>query len=183
MSYGCAFRRSRKAERRPYMIERDNEGRIQCMECGKFFSFLAPHLHCAHQMNASEYRERWKIPRQVPLTSIAHSEQCRANTLRRIRCGELCPVEQVAMMADARNKPRMRDTSTALSREAASRVARTHQIWKSSPVIKTAPKELKDAAVRRMVARKVTGEKVEDIAISLHISVSRLYHWLAASKT
>ncbi len=36
--------------------------KIQCLECGKYFSFLAPHLNKTHQMNAREYRERWAIP-------------------------------------------------------------------------------------------------------------------------
>ncbi len=40
----------------------DAPEKIKCLECGKEFSFLAPHLSKAHQMNARQYRERWGIP-------------------------------------------------------------------------------------------------------------------------
>ncbi|MBC2863262.1 MucR family transcriptional regulator [Klebsiella pneumoniae] len=45
--------------------------KIQCPECGKYFSFPAPHLNKTHQMNAVEYRERWAIPLHTPLPASA----------------------------------------------------------------------------------------------------------------
>ncbi|EOT1776879.1 MucR family transcriptional regulator [Klebsiella pneumoniae] len=63
----------------------DAPEKIKCLECGKEFSFLAPHLSKAHQMNARQYRERWGIPLHRPLASAEHSRQCRENVLRRIR--------------------------------------------------------------------------------------------------
>ncbi|EEU9544402.1 transcriptional regulator [Escherichia coli] len=38
--------------------------------------------------------------------------------------------------------------------------------------------ELKTEAIRRMKNRKVVGEKAQDIADDLNVSISRLYHWL-----
>ncbi|EIQ27070.1 hypothetical protein SB96558_3543 [Shigella boydii 965-58] len=37
---------------------------------------------------------------------------------------------------------------------------------------------MKTEAIRRMKNRKVVGEKVQDIADDLNVSISRLYHWL-----
>lgn len=56
----------------------DAPEKIKCLECGKEFSFLAPHLSKAHQMNARQYRERWGIPLHTPLASAEHSRQRRA---------------------------------------------------------------------------------------------------------
>ncbi|EAA1528584.1 ROS/MUCR transcriptional regulator domain protein [Salmonella enterica subsp. enterica] len=111
--------------------------KIQCLECGKYFSFLAPHQNKPHQMNARDYRERWGVPLHPPLASVSHSRQCRENVLSRIRRGEINPDEQLALKAEA---------------------------------------------VKRMEARKVTGEKVKAIAADLNLSVGCLYKWVSATK-
>ncbi|EKD6824265.1 MucR family transcriptional regulator [Klebsiella pneumoniae] len=156
--------------------------KIQCLECGKYFSFLSPHLNKAHQMNAREYRERWGIPLHTPLASVSHSRQCRENVLSRIRRGEINPDEQLALMAEGRKRAPERATSTRLHKAAARNVAQTHQIWKRSPVVKVVPEALKAEAVKRMEARKVTGEKVKAIAADLNLSVGCLYKWVSATK-
>lgn len=156
--------------------------KIKCLECGKYFSFLAPHLNKTHQISARQYRERWGIPLQAPLASAEHSRQCRENVLRRIRRGEICPAEQLALMAEGRKNAPERATSTRLHKVAAANVARVHQIWKHSPVVKVVPDALREEAVRRMAARKVTGEKVKDIAADLNLSVGCLYKWVSLAK-
>ncbi|EAQ9257132.1 ROS/MUCR transcriptional regulator domain protein [Salmonella enterica] len=160
----------------------DAPEKIKCLECGKEFSFLAPHLSKAHQMNARQYRERWGIPLHRPLASAEHSRQCRENVLRRIRRGEIRPADQLALMAEGRKNAPERATSTRLHKVAAANVARVHQIWKHSPLVKVVPDTLRDEAVQRMTARKVTGEKVKDIAADLNLSVGCLYKWVASAK-
>jgi len=151
--------------------------KIQCRECGKFFHFLAPHLRKSHQMSLSEYRERWKIPRQQALASDSHRDNCRSNTLARIKRGELCPDAQVEMMRRAyKTRPKV---STPLHKSSAGENARRNKIWLSSPVIKSADPEIKKEAIRRMLARSDSGELVKDIGKDLDLSVSRLYAWVA----
>lgn len=45
--------------------------KIQCLECGKYFSFLAPHLNKAHQMNAREYANAGLFRYTPPLPASA----------------------------------------------------------------------------------------------------------------
>lgn len=156
----------------------DNE-KIKCLECGKYFSFLAPHLNRVHQMNCREYRERWLIPHQQPLASKQHSSRCRENINRRIARGELNPAVQVALMSEAYDKNKGRNVSTLLHRRAAAKTATEHKIWEKSPVVKTVPEALKREAVRRMKDRKQTGETVQAIAADMRLSVSCLYRWQA----
>lgn len=164
------------------MNDDDTEGKICCLECGKLFSFLAPHLRWVHQMNTREYRERWGIPRHIPLVSAAQSRRCRENTLVRIHRGEIVPAEQLLLMEEARKKTGARPPATALQKKASRETALTHRIWMYSPVIRKADDALKNEAVRRMKARAVSGEKVEDISRSLNISVSCLYRWFRSAK-
>lgn len=156
--------------------------KIQCLECGKYFLFLAPHLNKAHQISAREYRERWNIPLHTPLASASHSRQCRENVLRRIRQGEIDPDEQLMLMAKGRSEAPERTTSTRLHKVTARNVAQTYQIWKYSPVVKLVPEVQKAEAIRRMAARTVTGEKVKAIAEDLNLSVGCLYKWMTAAK-
>ncbi|WP_037384355.1 MucR family transcriptional regulator, partial [Serratia sp. DD3] len=43
-----------------------NHEYVQCLECGKMFSFLATHLRKAHGITAQTYREKWQIMKQIP---------------------------------------------------------------------------------------------------------------------
>ncbi|WP_259272314.1 ROS/MUCR transcriptional regulator domain protein, partial [Klebsiella pneumoniae] len=113
---------------------------------------------------------------------VSHSRQCRENVLNRIRRGEINPDEQLALMAEGRKHAPERATSTRLHKVAARNVAQTHQIWKHSPVVKVVPEALRAEAVKRMEARKVTGEKVKAIAADLNLSVGCLYKWVSAAK-
>jgi len=52
------------------------------------------------------------------------------------------------------------------------------KIWHLSPVVKTAPAELKARAFQRMNSRLDSGEQVKDIAADLRVSSSALYRWV-----
>lgn len=151
--------------------------KIQCLECGKCFDFLAPHLRKAHQMSAFEYRDRWNIPRQQALASISHRATCRSNIMARINRGDLCPDAQIKMRRQAYKTRTM--VSTALHKSSAGENAQRHKIWLNSPVINPADPMVKKEALRRMKSRTDSGELVKDIAKDLSLSVSRLYAWNA----
>ncbi|EAT6622966.1 ROS/MUCR transcriptional regulator domain protein [Salmonella enterica] len=159
-------------------MSKSESDKIICLECGKYFDFLAPHINKAHQMTLIQYRERWKIPKQKPLASIKHRQWCSDVTNERIKRGDLSPVVQVEMMKDAYKNSSNRRTASQLARERASETAYRHQIWKKSPAIKTVSPELKREAIKRMRERPASKELVKDIAADLNLSISRLYAWL-----
>ena len=113
--------------------ERNMRGNIVCRECGRAFSFLAPHLRMTHEMSVSEYRERWGIAKHVPLASAEHSARCRDNVIRRIRSGELDPDLQVRMMAEGYARIKDRSRPSALQQKSSSRTATLNRIWETSP--------------------------------------------------
>ncbi|UNC52601.1 MucR family transcriptional regulator [Enterobacter huaxiensis] len=159
--------------------ETERDGKIVCRECGRAFSFLAPHLRMAHEMPVSEYRERWGIAKHVPLASAEHSAKCQENVLRRIGSGELDPDLQVRMMAEGYARVKDRGRPSALKKKSSSRTATTHRIWETSPAIKRVSGDLKREAVRRMKTRVETAETVREIADELKLSPSCLYRWQA----
>lgn len=159
--------------------ERNTRGYVVCRECGRAFSFLAPHLRMTHEMSVSEYRERWGIAKHVPLASAGHSARCRDNVKRRIRSGELDPDLQVRMMAEGYARMKDRSSPSALKQKSASGTATIHRIWETSPAVKRVSKEIRREAVRRMKARNETGENVRSIADELNLSLSCLYRWQA----
>ena len=108
--------------------ERNMRGNIVCRECGRAFSFLAPHLRMTHEMSVSEYRERWGIAKHVPLASAEHSARCRDNVIRRIRSGELDPDLQVRMMAEGYARIKDRSRPSALQQKSSSRTATLNRI-------------------------------------------------------
>ena len=42
---------------------------ITCLECGKAAKMLKRHLNTAHGLNVQEYRERWGLPSDYPMTA------------------------------------------------------------------------------------------------------------------
>ena len=104
----------------------------------------------------------------------------------RIAKGKLDPAEQIAMMRikgrQLKSDPDWRNRSgSILKKQYARRDILKNRIWERSPSIKSVSVELKTEAIRRMKNRKVVGEKVQDIADDLNVSISRLYHWLKMS--
>ncbi|MHA6885744.1 MucR family transcriptional regulator [Ralstonia pseudosolanacearum] len=61
--------------------------RIECLVCGKRFTFLAPHLRRAHGMSADEYRQAFALPAMTPLAGLAYREAHRAKLVRMVAYG------------------------------------------------------------------------------------------------
>jgi predicted transcriptional regulator len=48
---------------------------VVCLECGLRSQMLHRHLRVAHGLEAAEYRVRWKLPIDHPITAPAYSER------------------------------------------------------------------------------------------------------------
>lgn len=48
---------------------------IICLECGRGQKTLKRHLRTAHDLTPEEYRERWRLPADYPLTAPSYSLQ------------------------------------------------------------------------------------------------------------
>ena len=59
---------------------------IVCLEDGKKFKMLKGHLKRAYQMTPEQYREKWGLPPDYPMTAAAYAEQ-RAQLARKIGLG------------------------------------------------------------------------------------------------
>ncbi|HHV8830183.1 TPA: hypothetical protein ACUQAX_000114 [Escherichia coli] len=86
---------------------------------------------------------------------------------------EMSKLTQLKSDPDWRNR-----SGSILKKQYARRDILKNRVWERSPSIKSVSVELKTEAIRRMKHRKVVGEKVQDIADDLNVSISRLYHWL-----
>lgn len=51
------------------------DDRIKCLECGKWYIFLPPHLRGTHGMTAEEYRERHGLNMTEPLAGPDYRER------------------------------------------------------------------------------------------------------------
>ena len=45
---------------------------VLCLECGRYYSTLGPHLKRVHGIDAREYRSIWKIPAGMALAGVAY---------------------------------------------------------------------------------------------------------------
>lgn len=48
---------------------------ITCLECGRKMTMLKRHLRTEHQLSPDEYRSRWSLARDYPLTAPDYAEQ------------------------------------------------------------------------------------------------------------
>lgn len=48
--------------------------RIACLECGSKHKMLRRHLGSAHGLTPGQYRDRWGLPSDYPMTAPAYSE-------------------------------------------------------------------------------------------------------------
>ncbi|RMD48904.1 MAG: MucR family transcriptional regulator [Alphaproteobacteria bacterium] len=60
---------------------------VFCLECGKGFRALKRHLATAHGLTPAEYKARWGLSKDYPLTAPEYSA-ARAETARRIGLGQ-----------------------------------------------------------------------------------------------
>lgn len=92
--------------------------RLRCLECGRSYSFLAPHLRRAHDLDAVTYRQRWQIPAGTPLASLEYRLAGRVRLAGLIRDGRVTPNPGAASEA-ARGKPRQPRTAWQRDEQAA----------------------------------------------------------------
>jgi predicted transcriptional regulator len=48
---------------------------VVCLECGRHGKMLRRHIAASHGLTATEYRQRWALPRDYPFTAPAYAEQ------------------------------------------------------------------------------------------------------------
>ncbi|HCU0229319.1 TPA: MucR family transcriptional regulator [Proteus mirabilis] len=63
--------------------------KIECLECGKRFSFLANHITKIHHMTLSDYRDKFNIPATTPLAGVAYRQKHREKLQRIIDEGKI----------------------------------------------------------------------------------------------
>jgi predicted transcriptional regulator len=59
---------------------------ITCLECGKSGKMLKRHLSSAHGLSVQEYREKWKLPSDYPMTAPNYAAQ-RSKLAKKIGLG------------------------------------------------------------------------------------------------
>ena len=69
--------------------------RVVCLECGFLSQMLRRHIRIAHGLEPAEYRVRWKLPADHPITAPAYSER-RSTMAKRIGLGRK-PQEAVVL--------------------------------------------------------------------------------------
>ena len=72
-------------------VQRD---RVVCLECRFLSQMLRRHIRVAHGLEPAEYRVRWKLPADHPITAPAYSER-RSTLAKRIGLGRI-PQKAVA---------------------------------------------------------------------------------------
>jgi predicted transcriptional regulator len=64
-------------------VQRDH---VVCLECGYHAQMLRRHLRIAHDLEVADYRTRWKLPADHPITAPAYSER-RSSMAKQIGLG------------------------------------------------------------------------------------------------
>jgi len=59
---------------------------VVCLECGWRGKMLRRHLASGHELSVEQYRVRWKLPREHPMTAPSYSEQ-RSSLAKQIGLG------------------------------------------------------------------------------------------------
>jgi predicted transcriptional regulator len=94
---------------------------VVCLECGWRGKMLRRHLASGHELSVEQYRVRWNLPREHPMTAPSYSEQ-RSSLAKQIGLGrgrsasreELEPVApEIPAAAQPRSRRRGRPRSTA----------------------------------------------------------------------
>ena len=94
---------------------------VVCLECGWRGKMLRRHLASGHELSVEQYRVRWNLPREHPMTAPSYSEQ-RSSLAKQIGLGrgrsasreEPEPVApEIPAAAQPRSRRRGRPRSTA----------------------------------------------------------------------
>jgi predicted transcriptional regulator len=85
---------------------------VVCLECGWRGQMLRRHLATGHELSVEQYRARWKLPREHPLTAPSYSERrsglAKQLGLRRGRRASRKETEPAAPEGPASRQPRSR---------------------------------------------------------------------------
>jgi predicted transcriptional regulator len=76
---------------------------VICLECGYHAQMLRRHLRIAHDLEVADYRTRWKLPADHPITAPAYSER-RSSMAKQIGLGRK-PQEAVVSPPDVVASP------------------------------------------------------------------------------
>lgn len=49
--------------------------RIACLECGRWYKTLKPHIHLTHNMTVEQYRKRWELPFSYPFVAPEYRQK------------------------------------------------------------------------------------------------------------
>jgi predicted transcriptional regulator len=96
---------------------------VVCLECGWRGQMLKRHLASGHEFTVEQYRARWKLPRDHPLTAPSYSER-RSALAKQIGLGRgrkasrdepepVAPEEPSAAQPRSRRRGRPRSATTA----------------------------------------------------------------------
>ncbi|MEV4078936.1 MucR family transcriptional regulator [Nonomuraea fuscirosea] len=78
----------------PPGVQPAQDGRLQCLECGRWYRSLAAHVNRSEDMTAARYRERHGLPATLPLVSPELSELWSEQAKDRLAARELISVEE-----------------------------------------------------------------------------------------
>ena len=78
---------------------------VICLICGKSFKTLGHHLQAAHSLKSSDYRKRFGIPRNQPLSSWAHFELRKKLALESDMAGKMAKGRALAKEVSAEEGP------------------------------------------------------------------------------
>ncbi|MCX8965999.1 hypothetical protein EHW66_13660 [Erwinia psidii] len=156
-----------------------NHEYVQCLECGKMFASLEPHLRGRHGMRALEYREKWQIMQQIPISGLAKRRLHSASIKEKIASGQVEPLVLAAAMNEAcRKNGRKKPFVTAYMAELHRDRLQKQQPWLQSPAIKTVDEDIQRQAALRMHLRHQNDERVETIAEEFGVVKQTLYVWM-----
>lgn len=104
--------------------------KIKCLECGKEFDFLPPHLKHAHGMNAEDYREAYDLPQGEPLASETYRAM-QAKKIQRMQAEGRLTYDHLPAAVECSRDARDR-TKRGSAREKQREVLATSRPWEKS---------------------------------------------------
>lgn len=94
-------------------VQPEVDGVLQCLECGRWYRALGPHVVQGEGLDLDTYRERHGLPATLPLAAADLRERWRTQTKQRRERGELPTSIDPEVSAAARRKAVARRAETA----------------------------------------------------------------------
>jgi ROS/MUCR transcriptional regulator protein len=101
---------------------------LECLECGRTFTFLARHVIFTHGLSAAEYRQCHNLPAETPLAGKTYRERHRAKMHRLIAEGIVTHDHLDEAHAKARTAGRGKRASFDLEEQAARASRIPHEV-------------------------------------------------------